>query len=75
MPIGPFVVDFTVLKHKMVIEIDGEFHFTETGLRRDSLRDAYLAEMGYRVLRINTGELAENFDGCLATILRELGVG
>lgn len=75
VPIGPYVADFAILKKNLVVEIDGEFHFTVEGSKKDITRDAHLAELGYRVLRINTGELAENFDGCVATILRVLGIG
>lgn len=75
VPIGPFVADFAILRQSLVIEIDGEHHFTPKGSEKDTRRDALLAELGYRVLRINTGELADNSDGCIATILRELGIG
>jgi very-short-patch-repair endonuclease len=73
-PIGPYFADFAVQAKKLVIEVDGERHFSAEGILGDQRRDAWLAERGYRVLRINTGELSENFDGCIETILRELGV-
>ena len=73
-PIGPYVVDFAIVAHRLVIEVDGEHHFSPAGLARDAKRDAHLADLGYRVMRINTGELAHNRDGCIETILRELGV-
>ncbi len=73
-PIGPYIVDFVVQSHRLVIELDGERHVTADGMARDALRDAKLADLGYRVHRINTGELDENLDGCIETLLRELGV-
>ncbi|WP_424993279.1 endonuclease domain-containing protein [Oceaniradius stylonematis] len=73
-PIGPYIVDFVVQSHRLVIELDGEHHFTEAGMARDARRDAKLADLGYRVHRINTGELDENLDGCIEILLRELGV-
>jgi len=73
-PIGPYVVDFVVQSHRLVIELDGEHHVTADGMTRDARRDAKLADLGYRVHRIKTGELDENLDGCIEIILRDLGV-
>lgn len=73
-PIRPYVVDFAVHERRLIIEVDGEHHFTSEGLRRDRIRDDWLATQGYRVVRINTGELSDSFDGCVEDILRELGL-
>ncbi len=74
VPIGPYVVDFAVLRSNLIIEVDGETHVTSAGFEKDAHRDAYLSKLGYRVHRISTGELADNLDGCIETLLRELGV-
>ena len=71
-PIGRYVVDFVIQSHKLVIEVDGEHHFLPEGMRRDDIRDAWLRSVGYRLIRINTGELAYSFDGCIEEILRAL---
>ncbi|MFN3765430.1 MAG: endonuclease domain-containing protein [Aliihoeflea sp.] len=73
-PIGPYVVDFVIHEKNLVIELDGEHHQFPDRQTRDRFRDERLAMDGYRVLRINTGELGDNFDGCIETILREIGV-
>jgi very-short-patch-repair endonuclease len=52
--------------------VDGEHHFTQDGLDRDAERDTWLAAQGYRILRFNTGEIADSFDGCLEEILAAL---
>ena len=74
VPIGPFFADFAIQSRKFVIEVDGAHHFQPGRQEKDARRDSFLEELGYRVLRINTGELSENFDGCIETILRELGL-
>ena len=74
VPIGPYFADFAVQSRKLVIEVDGEHHFEPGRQEKDAKRDAWLADLGYRVLRINTGELDENFDGCIEAILKELGL-
>ncbi|MEZ5811983.1 MAG: endonuclease domain-containing protein [Rhizobiaceae bacterium] len=74
VPIGPYVADFAVHSAKLVIEIDGEHHFTAEGRRRDEIRDAWFRKRGYTVLRFNTGEVSESFDGCVEEIIRKLGL-
>ena len=71
-PIGPYVADFAVHEHRLVIEVDGEHHFTGEGLARDSRRDAWLETVGYRTLRFSTQDLSESFDGCVQEILAAL---
>jgi len=73
-PIGPFVVDFVIHEHRLVIEVDGEHHLTSEGLARDAKRDAWFESQGYRVLRLTTGELADSFEGCIVAVLHELGL-
>jgi very-short-patch-repair endonuclease len=73
-PIGPYVADFAIHSAKLVIEVDGEHHFTPSGIAKDKNRDAWLADAGYSVIRFDTGELAESFDACIEKILDELGL-
>ncbi len=73
-PIGAYVVDFMIHAHRLAIEVDGQHHFEPERLCRDKKRDDWLASQGYRVLRSNTGEISESFDGCIEEILCELDV-
>jgi very-short-patch-repair endonuclease len=71
-PIGRFIADFAVHERKLIIEVDGEHHFLPDRLERDAARDQWFASQGYTVLRFNTGELYEAFDGCVEEIKRAL---
>lgn len=51
-PIPPFTVDFCCVERMLIIEIDGEAHFTDEGQLHDQIRDRFLRSLGYRVLRI-----------------------
>ncbi|CCV07846.1 conserved hypothetical protein [Mesorhizobium metallidurans STM 2683] len=73
-PIGPYVADFVLHEKKLVIEADGEHHFTPEQMEKDRIRGAWFGRQGYRVLRFSTGDLANSFDGCVEEILREVGV-
>jgi very-short-patch-repair endonuclease len=48
LPVGDYVVDFVCLSHKLIIEADGSQHAENL---RDTIRDAYLAGQGFRLLR------------------------
>ncbi len=74
VPIGPYVADFAFMSKKLVIELDGEFHFTPEGLKRDTSRDAWFAGEGFRVLKIKTNELEDDLEGCINTVIYELGL-
>ena len=54
-PLGPYVLDFVCLHHWLVIEADGPFHDPE----HDAIRDAWLAEQGFRVLRFSNEVIYE----------------
>ena len=47
VPLGPYVVDFLSLRHRLVLEADGPLHDTE----HDAVRDSWLVANGFRVLR------------------------
>ncbi len=73
-PIGMYVADFVIHEDKLVIEVDGQHHFTPEGIRRDARRDAWFTSQGYRTIRMTTGDLADAFDGCVEEVLRGIGV-
>ncbi len=67
-PIDHYIVDFYIPKAKLVIEVDGEQHYTEEGKAYDAERDAILAGYGLRVLRIPNAEVMSHFDQVKARI-------
>ncbi|MCC9600028.1 endonuclease domain-containing protein [Stieleria sp. JC731] len=50
-PIGPYCVDFCCVALKLVVEVDGEEHFTDEGRVHDRKRDRYLRELGFEIVR------------------------
>jgi len=63
--IGEFIVDFACHEKRLVIELDGDQHADSF---QDKVRDAWLAEQGYKVLRFWNNEVFENLEGVLDTI-------
>jgi very-short-patch-repair endonuclease len=67
-PIDHFIVDFYCPQLRLVIEVDGESHFTEVGETSDSERTAVLEGYGLRVMRFNNQEVLRNLEGVCAAI-------
>jgi very-short-patch-repair endonuclease len=68
-PIGPYIVDFVRREQRLVIEVDGGQHATD---KRDAVRDRWLAEHRYRVLRFWNNDVLGNMEGVLETIAAAL---
>ena len=64
-PIGPYVVDFVCREKRIVVEVDGGQHAES---RRDAVRDRWLVEHRYRVLRFWNNEVLGNIEGVWETI-------
>jgi len=68
-PVGPYIADFCCRDVKLIVEIDGGQHADST---RDRVRDAWLSDQGYRVLRFWNNDVLENPEGVLESILAVL---
>ena len=68
--IGGYVVDFYCPKAALVVEIDGDSHYFDTGREKDRERDDYLASLGLKVLRFTNRDVMENRDAVVAEIRR-----
>jgi very-short-patch-repair endonuclease len=71
-PIGKYIVDFVCWKEKMVVEIDGSQHFTNAGKEHDKIRDQFIQQQGFRILRFNSVEVLDNTDGIIEAIYENL---
>ena len=67
-PIDHFIVDFYCPKRHLVIEVDGDSHFTEEGQASDIERTQILEAYGLQVLRFTNEEVLQNFEGVCAAI-------
>ena len=71
-PIGPYVVDFVCLAHRLVIEVDGGQHADSMS---DAARDAFLRTHGYQVLRFWNHDVLGNPEGVWLRIAQALREG
>jgi len=63
--IGPYIADFANHKLRLIVEIDGGQHASQSA---DEQRTQRLAAEGYRVLRFWNNEVLSNLDGVLTAI-------
>ena len=66
--IGHYIADFCCPSEKLVIELDGQHHYTPQGKAKDLDRDAHLALMKFKVLRFENKEVMES----LSEVLRKI---
>lgn len=67
-PILNYIVDFYCPAANLVIECDGNQHFTEDGLETDRVRDEALAQLGLKVLRFDNGQVMGQLDDVVEVI-------
>jgi very-short-patch-repair endonuclease len=65
-PIDPFIVDFSCLELKLIIELDGSQHFEQA--QYDTERSFYLAQRGFKVIRFWNNDVINNIEGVLEKI-------
>ncbi len=63
--IGRYIVDFVCLERKLIVEGDGSQHFESA---RDMVRDTYLREQGYIILRFWNNDILSNPEEVLQKI-------
>ena len=73
--IGDYIVDFLFRKSKLIVEIDGGYHFTEEQQHNDAVRTDWLEHMGYTIVRFTNEQVLcdpENVINILRTKLSSL---
>ncbi|RAN80632.1 endonuclease domain-containing protein [Bacillus sp. SRB_331] len=80
VPNKRFKLDFAFFSPnglKIDVEIDGPFHRTPEGIKRDRRRDKYMKTSGWKVIRITNISLNNGFEKqilLLVATLNELGI-
>ena len=61
-PIDHFIADFYCNKASLVIELDGDSHFTTDGIEYDIMRTEILESYGLQVMRFTNNEIFHDFE-------------
>ncbi len=70
--IDDFIVDFVCLSKKLVVEVDGEYHFTKEQIQFDKNRTNTLNKSGYKVIRFTNEQVVKSISYVLNKINEEL---
>lgn len=49
--VGRYILDYAWIKYKLYVEVDGEQHYTETGIEHDKKRTEYLKNIGWTCIK------------------------
>lgn len=63
-----FIADFVCLDKRLIIEVDGEYHFTEKQTEEDNVRSERLENMGYTIVRFTNTDILNSIDSVLNKI-------
>jgi very-short-patch-repair endonuclease len=66
--IGRYIVDFYCPERALVIEVDGDCHYTDSAQEYDRIRDEFMVSLGLNLLRFSNADIMKNLDGVLSVI-------
>lgn len=66
--IEDYIADFICLKLKIIIEIDGGYHFSRNQIVKDAERTFWLKQNGYEVIRFSNNEVIGNTDEVISKL-------
>jgi very-short-patch-repair endonuclease len=70
--VDSYILDFYAPKIKLAIEVDGDSHFTRSGIEYDEKRTKYIEGFGIKILRFPNNEVLRNIDVVLSEIYRAI---
>ena len=70
--IGDYIVDFLCRDKRLVIEVDGGYHAERTQQEDDAIRQQWLEEMGYTVIRFSNEAILVDIKTTIDTIMKYL---
>lgn len=68
--IGQYIADFASVERNVIIEIDGGYH--DDVEDQDAVRQQFLEDQGFQVLRFSNSDVLDNAEGVAVAILRAL---
>ena len=70
-PMGPYIVDFVHFGARLIVEADGGQH---DGREQDAVRDRWLEQQGFRIMRFWNNDILQNPEAVLSSILATLAL-
>ena len=70
--IGEYIVDFFFRQSMTIVELDGDYHFTEEQQKEDKERQDWLEQKGYKVLRFTNEQVLYDTDNTIDIIINTI---
>lgn len=70
-----FIADFICLEKKLIIEVDGAYHFTDNQTKKDIYRTDILEQQGYKVIRFTNEEILKDLFSIIERINEQIAYG
>ena len=70
-PMLNYIADFYCKQLNLVVEIDGNSHFSEEAQKRDAERDRQMNAIGLKVIRVNDGEVRKDTERIASWIIEQ----
>ena len=70
--IGDYIVDFVCLNKRLIIEVDGGYHFTPEQQEEDAIRESALKRYGFTILRFTNDEVLVEYENVIQSITSTL---
>jgi very-short-patch-repair endonuclease len=72
VPVGPYYADFVCHHAHIIIEVDGDTHYSKEAIAYDARRDAFMQSKGYTILRFTNEDVTTNRDGIYTIVANSL---
>ena len=70
--IGSYIADFYCPQLRIVLEVDGGFHYQKETIEYDNERERCMKELGIRTIRFTNLDVLKNIEGVYLSLLNEL---
>ena len=70
--IGDYIVDFFFRKSMLIVEIDGGYHMVDEQQKLDLIRQEWLEQNGYKVVRFTNEQILYDIENTIKIIKSEL---
>lgn len=70
--VADYIADFICISSKLIIELDGGYHFVESQQQSDAMRTERLERLGYKVIRFRNEEVIASPTTVINTIRENL---
>lgn len=72
--IGEYIVDYVCLEQKLVIELDGKYHYLPEQQADDQIRQSYIESLGYVFLRFSNEEILCDTENVISKVKRKINI-